>query len=195
MVDTSGLPFGKPVKREKPERKKKARKPINRRNEKRLKKRRDETHGPQHFACFEIECFACGREGASVGHEEPPRSRGGTDKDALALCDLTRLYGQPGCHQNRHTWGEKTFWRRVGKDPEEGKLRVQAYIAAKARGEALMSKSEEARCREVADALDRAEERRKARRLAAKRTCFGLWRSLPTQRLALPTLRKGVVTP
>ena len=99
-------------------------------NKERLERRREETHGPQHYACFELPCCACGRTGASVGHEEPSRSVGGKDGDAVPLCDLTRLYGVPGCHQKRMQMGPISFWREVGLDPDDVKAAVAEWLKA-----------------------------------------------------------------
>lgn len=104
--------------------------PMKRVNKERLEERRAETHGPQHYACFELPCCACGREGASVGHEEPPRSVGGKDSDAVPLCDLTRLHGVPGCHQKRMQMGTLSFWREVGLDPEDVKAAIAEWVKA-----------------------------------------------------------------
>lgn len=81
-------------------------------------------------ACYTLPCYGCAREGCSVPHHEPPRSVGGTDADALPLCDLTRMNGKPGCHQRRHNQGPVTFWKKLGFSPEEAKenTRIQAGL-------------------------------------------------------------------
>lgn len=98
-------------------------------NEARIAAARDEAFGRQAEGCRRLPCFRCARPDASAAHHEPPRSRGGTDKDTIPLCDLTRLGGVPGCHQLRHDQGEETFWKELRFTPDEAKEHVRLQIA------------------------------------------------------------------
>lgn len=99
-------------------------------NKERAAQARAEDFGVQAQACYRLPCFRCARQGASVPHHEPPRARGGTDRDSLPLCDRTRLSGVNGCHQLRHDQGEVTFWKELGCTPDEAKdhVRLQANL-------------------------------------------------------------------
>lgn len=101
-------------------------------NDARAAAARAEDFGPQSAACLKLACLRCARPDASMPHHEPPRSRGGTDFDALPLCDILRLYGVPGCHQLRHSQGEVTFWSEMHMTPDEAKehVRLQAGLVA-----------------------------------------------------------------
>ena len=103
--------------------------PVKKVNKERAKSARARDFDVQAEACYHQPCYACGRERASMPHHEPPRKRGGTDKDCVPLCDILVL-GVDGCHQDRHRVGEKTFWNELGRTPQEAKehVRLQAGI-------------------------------------------------------------------
>lgn len=105
-------------------------KPMAKVNPERAAQARAEDFGWQASACERLPCYACGRQGASVAHHDPPRARGGTDADTVPLCDRTRLNGVPGCHQRRHDVGELTFWAELGVTPEQAieHVRIQAGL-------------------------------------------------------------------
>lgn len=99
-------------------------------NKKRAAETRAKNFDVQAEACYQLPCYACGREGASVPHHDPSQKNGGEDRDSMPLCDLTRMHGAPGCHQRVHNEGCDTFWARIGSTPELAKqhTREQAGI-------------------------------------------------------------------
>lgn len=61
--------------------------------------------------CRKLPCCVCAwlrrvQSTPTEAHHEPPRSRGGIDKDTVPLCR--------GCHATRHAKGVETFWREAG---------------------------------------------------------------------------------
>lgn len=120
----------KPPKRVRPKKEPKPRKPFKQKNAKRAKATRAKNFGPQSAACWDLPCYPCGREGASVPHHDPSQKNGGTDKNTMPMCCATRMYGVPGCHQKVHSEGRETFWNRIGSTPEKAiaDTRLQAGI-------------------------------------------------------------------
>ncbi len=61
------------------------------------------------------DCCACGRFGPSQAAHVRIGNGGGiglkpSDYFTVPLCAW--------CHSNQHSYGEKTFWKRAGKDPD-----------------------------------------------------------------------------
>lgn len=70
--------------------------------------------GPQARRCRSLPCAVCtfhrrAQTTPTDPHHEPPRSRGGTDADALPLCRT--------CHDLRHARGVVSFWTEAGLEP------------------------------------------------------------------------------
>lgn len=69
--------------------------------------------GPQAKRCRELPCVVCQRmrkrqPNPTEAHHEPPRSRGGKDRDTVPLCGSH--------HRQRHRMGALRFWRLHGID-------------------------------------------------------------------------------
>lgn len=63
--------------------------------------------GPQARHVRKLPCVVCQRMGKrqrmiTEAHHEPPRSRGGKDRDTVPLCT--------GHHRQRHRMGQRSFW-------------------------------------------------------------------------------------
>lgn len=85
--------------------------------------------GPQWRLCHDLPCACgCGRWelGAVHGHHEPPRSRGGLDRDTLPLWWE--------CHERRHRLGARRFWVECGKDPAVILADLRNRVAAQVAG-------------------------------------------------------------
>jgi hypothetical protein len=73
-----------------------------------------EDFGPQARRCRTLPCAVCvwlkaTQTTPTEPHHEPPRSRGGTDRDTLPACAAH--------HQRRHAVGGRAFWAEVRLDP------------------------------------------------------------------------------
>lgn len=72
--------------------------------------------GPQAKRCRSLPCAACTylrepQRTPTEAHHEPPRSRGGEDRDTLPLCQIH--------HRIRHTHGASAFWSAIGLAPHD----------------------------------------------------------------------------
>lgn len=120
-MDYSGLAVGKPSRKERtPKEQKKV--PVKAVNRGRASERRADAFGVQAMACRRLPCVACGKDGPSEVHHEPPRSVGGDDRSTLSLCR--------DCHQRRHNVGQVTFWADVGLDPRDLQEAIREWIAS-----------------------------------------------------------------
>ena len=71
--------------------------------------------GAQAARCRSLPCSVCvalrlQQVTRTEAHHEPPRSRGGADRDTLPLCSAH--------HAARHNYGARAFWTSYRIDPE-----------------------------------------------------------------------------
>lgn len=86
--------------------------------------RRAAQWGPQAALCRTLLCACgCGR-GPCEAHHEPPRSRGGQDRDTVPLWWE--------CHGERHRTTAARFWQSRGRDPEAIKADLRAQVVGRA---------------------------------------------------------------
>lgn len=87
--------------------------------------RQQRQFGPQAELCRKGPCQGCGRVVRCEAHHEPPRSRGGKDKDTCALCPYD-------CHPYRHAHGREALESRAGRSIKAMVLEMRERLAANA---------------------------------------------------------------